>query len=217
MHRNNIQLKKLKLNAQEDDDDAVEDAEVLQSLGSVQSLSTLHTLEISLFNVADCIIVSDGILNLCSSLKFSTHLIIKDHYSDYLGVVFFDILQNLVMREHLVFDSLGLKDKYTLQGRPMILSELNTVYPTWLRSLSLDFYAYSTIVTMENCNIVFQFILKSYTLLNNLKLDGVMSAHGVLNLEFREHTQLKNIEIGIEGCRYYSFQHYPGKHWKNID
>lgn len=90
---------------------------------------------------------------------------------------------------------------------------------------------------MKKYNTFFLFILESCALLEEFKLSGhyprrfsdaiglLLHKHlltkddskGTLCLDFRQHAQLKYIEINMKGCKYYTFHHHPGKKWKNID
>lgn len=70
---------------------------------------------------------------------------------------------------------------------------------------------------MVNCSVMFQFILKSCPLLNEFRLNGYVRASGALTLDFRELVQLKYVDIGLGGCRYYTFNGNFDTKWINLD
>lgn len=86
-----------------------------------------------------------------------------------------------------------------------------------LKSLSMLFcIRTSTTTMMEKCNRLFKFVLDSCTLLEKFPLYGEIEAQGVLDLDFRQHAQLKDIEIDLQGCRCYTFNNDFDIKWINI-
>lgn len=62
----------------------------------------------------------------------------------------------------------------------------------------------------------FKFVLGSCPLLEEFKLNGWIGAYSALNLDFRQHDQLKYIGIDLKGCRYYIFDNNFDMKWKNV-
>lgn len=119
-----------------------------------------------------------------------------------------------MMLQNLVVDGLRMYDHEEDVGvERVILSKLDVVDVCQIKSLSLEYVNIrGTNEILEKCNLLIQFILKSCPLLENFKLYGRGNAHGVLNLDFREHAQMDRVLVHMEGCRYYNFL---GKQWKH--
>lgn len=66
---------------------------------------------------------------------------------------------------------------------------------------------------------LFNFTLLSGPALETFDLQVTRRAagHGVLKLDFTTQAYLTQIKIVPSNCRYYTFQHEPGKSWKNIN
>lgn len=140
--------------------------------------------------------------------------------------IFVDILHNLLTLEHLAFDNMVLFDEDSEQ-HAIIYGKLNVVRPGQLKSLSLSFNTSGRYTSnmmengddsmmMKKCNDLFKFVLGSCPLLEEFKLNGWIGAYSALNLDFRQHDQLKYIGIDLKGCRYYIFDNNFDMKWKNV-
>lgn len=72
--------------------------------------------------------------------------------------------------------------------------------------------------SMKNFNLLLFFILQSCPNLKKIKLvANKIFARGGINVDFRQNSLLRHIEIHMPNCRYYTFHNQFGKYWRSIN
>lgn len=125
-----------------------------------------------------------------------------------------DVLQHLTTLKGLVFRNLIIDDE--VDG-DLFYSKVLDIHMGRLESVHLDRIVIEGIKSVEQSNLLFSFILGSCPNLKKFKVeDNGITANGSINLDFRANPYLQHIELNMTRCRFYTFQHEPDEHRRDI-
>lgn len=136
---------------------------MFQSLASRQStFHTLNNLEVALYHIPNPVGANIGFMNFCNHFQYLTHLKIciskiqiDPTQQQLFGVIYVDILHNLLTLENLVFENMVLSEGGSEQDRPRSegLVDVNTA-SSQLKSLSFSFETFDRNISMERYNLL---------------------------------------------------------------
>lgn len=197
-------------------DNADRITETFTTLQAARSVSSVSSLKIKCLIGVDHLLVNQRLADLCSRLGCLSSLKLTCYYGQEVFTLLADIIQRLTTLQCLEyhFEKLqgGIWDN-TIQSRAP------TTHANRVESTKFTSVVSEVDDSMEKLNTILRFMLQSCPNLKTFDFCGldISFPRGVIDLDFRGNRFLRQIQLNMPRCRYYTFAHKPGKYWSDID